>query len=1078
MKAGIINRLLACLLIITVTIQSLPLNAMASAAAANNNDSSWYDNRTIKSEFQVKQEDLSALLDDLFRAAEQSDKDLIAKLCKDLQESVGHISEISLKQLADDEKSAEGIVNERIQQGFDAYRRSLLDGFEKSYTQINKIQELAQNGMFGQIMEPASLLREMLTPTIHNPIGSGLPNSRMNIAPAESRITDADPESVSPSGGLTSILSPLADQSDTPTADDLKSDGETQLSNQIIDLIKNMNAVEIYEYVRNNINYEAYYGSRKGAVATFDQLGGNDFDTAALLVGMLRYKGIPARFRTGTVELTKQQAMELTATENVNAAARALAALGIPTVSLTSKGQVVAVSIERTWAEAYIAFEDYRGVGGSTGEKYWIPLDAGFKQYESVEGLDMRASMEPNFAKHREGITKNVVFADTGFTVTPMEMVGLASDLNGIEASITQYIKGQGLEDVIYADVFGGKKIIADNSGYLSPALPYKVGKQGDAFSTIPDKYKERISISLSNESGFGNSLSYQTDFYSLYNKKITISWVPATAADQQLINNYGGIFNAPAYLISMKPQLKVNGVLVAEGISIGLGKSQQLKMQFNVPGIPVDYSNSQVTAGGIYNIGLDHGNVSANELQTISDSLEKLKETANIENVYSDEVMGEILNAAAQMYYAQVDLYSNLLAGQYGVRNGKLSSELKTGYGIGVGYLFGNPSRVFEGGLFIDADRNISSAVSVEGNSEDELNYMFASGFMSSTMEHKIFEEITGIQSVSTVKIFEVAVQRGIPLLTVTKSNADTVLPKLNVSQAVRNDIRSAVNSGRVVTVPQRELQYYDWKGVGYQIIDTATGASAFMISGGIAGGAMSVGEVLGQYITEVGAGIIIMVILQLILSLLPAALAGPVGWIFAIAGVVALLYCIYNIYTYIDRYNTTGDVYWLQQALIEISVILTLFALWGPIERALSKLFPPKPPTNPTNPTNPSNPTGNTSWYKPDGSPNPPPYDGAVPGSEVTRTMQPGEIYGRYGGTRPSSDYLTNPGANPDTLSLPPYTNPAIYEQYRVINPIPGATQSTVAPWGGSPGGGTQTKTPRPIVDLVRDGFIELIK
>lgn len=41
---------------------------------------------------------------------------------------------------------------------------------------------------------------------------------------------------------------------------------------------------KIYEYVINNTKTEFYPDSRKGAVATFEQYGGNDVDCASLLL--------------------------------------------------------------------------------------------------------------------------------------------------------------------------------------------------------------------------------------------------------------------------------------------------------------------------------------------------------------------------------------------------------------------------------------------------------------------------------------------------------------------------------------------------------------------------------------------------------------------------------------------------------------------------------------------------------------------------------------------------------------------------------------------------------------------------
>ena len=42
-----------------------------------------------------------------------------------------------------------------------------------------------------------------------------------------------------------------------------------------------------------------YSGLRKGAEETYHQGGGNDIDTASLLIAMLRYRKYPARYVSG-----------------------------------------------------------------------------------------------------------------------------------------------------------------------------------------------------------------------------------------------------------------------------------------------------------------------------------------------------------------------------------------------------------------------------------------------------------------------------------------------------------------------------------------------------------------------------------------------------------------------------------------------------------------------------------------------------------------------------------------------------------------------------------------------------------
>ena len=116
----------------------------------------------------------------------------------------------------------------------------------------------------------------------------------------------------------------------------------------------------------------------------------------------------------------------------------------------------------------------------------------------------------------------------------------------------------------------------------------------------------------------------------------------------------------------------------------------------------------------------------------------------------------------------------------------------------------------------------------------------------------------------------------------------------------------------------------------------------------------------------------------------------------------------------------------------------------------------------------------TGENQWYKSDGSINYPPNNGAVPGTEVTKTLEKGQTLGRYGNVSSTSDYVTAPGASPNSLSLPPSTNSSIYTEYVVVKPIPKTVQSEVAPWGGEPGGGLQYKLPMPIEQLLKEGYI----
>jgi hypothetical protein len=117
----------------------------------------------------------------------------------------------------------------------------------------------------------------------------------------------------------------------------------------------------------------------------------------------------------------------------------------------------------------------------------------------------------------------------------------------------------------------------------------------------------------------------------------------------------------------------------------------------------------------------------------------------------------------------------------------------------------------------------------------------------------------------------------------------------------------------------------------------------------------------------------------------------------------------------------------------------------------------------------------TGKAQWYNADGSINYPPNGGRILGTEVNRTLETGEVLGRYGGVGPKSNYVTESGVDPSTLSLPPTTDPSKYQEFIVVKPIPGVIQSKVAAWGGDPGGGLQYELPMTINELLRLGYIK---
>jgi hypothetical protein len=64
-------------------------------------------------------------------------------------------------------------------------------------------------------------------------------------------------------------------------------------------------AAKLFNWVRDNLGYTFYYGTKYGAAGTLKAMTGNCCDTANLIVALARYDGIPARYVHGYCQFIK-----------------------------------------------------------------------------------------------------------------------------------------------------------------------------------------------------------------------------------------------------------------------------------------------------------------------------------------------------------------------------------------------------------------------------------------------------------------------------------------------------------------------------------------------------------------------------------------------------------------------------------------------------------------------------------------------------------------------------------------------------------------------------------------------------
>ena len=164
-----------------------------------------------------------------------------------------------------------------------------------------------------------------------------------------------------------------------------------------------------------------------------------------------------------------------------------------------------------------------------------------------------------------------------------------------------------------------------------------------------------------------------------------------------------------------------------------------------------------------------------------------------------------------------------------------------------------------------VDMDAVINAIQAKDNDSSITRQTVQQVGMTISALEHRIpelfftNEEHPG-EAVSAVKALAVASAQGQRIYQVTKENVNAVLPALNISAEVKDEIRDSVAVGKEATVSQSNITVASWTGVGYIISDPETGAGAYRISGGGNGGSL----------TEPEPSVILLIFSSLVFSIM----------------------------------------------------------------------------------------------------------------------------------------------------------------------------------------------------------------
>jgi transglutaminase-like putative cysteine protease len=660
---------------------------------------------------------------------------------------------------------------------------------------------------------------------------------------------------------------------DIPT-DYLLPTEDVQITQPIKDLAAQLSnsPVSIYNWVHNNIDYLPTFGSIQGSDLTLQAKRGNAFDIASLLIALLRAAGIPARYVYGTVEVPADRAMNWVADVSTPSVAQDLIGQGgVPNVAVTDAGAIKALRVEHVWVEAYLDFQPSRGAK-NIRPNTWVALDASFKQHDrtaptfNIESLGLNAA----------GVAQDVANAAVGDgTTTGMTQLvpGYAqARFQEFATSIQNYMSANGAgANLTLNDVLGGFSIHQESPPVLPASLPYRLVAVGSRFAALPDSLRVTASLALySDATALGSdtpALTYSISLPALRNRRLGATYAPASASDAQLIQSAisAGSSALPAYLINVAPTLRVDGDTVLTGPAATLGTHQLWTVSISGPATQYAVNQSfDVTAGdelvfSINGAGLDQDQLLQREAQ--------VTEVSAAENLFD----------VALLYWSEHDLFDNLYARVYKVSTTRLPSFGLFSSPLSVAYAFGIPRTAYYQNRRMDIKNSLVAVAA--SDAQTRFNYATRIGYQGSQLEGAAFEQtfrrLPGT-AISAAELLLEAASLQIPIFSIDSSNLATALPQLSVDAAVEADIQNAVAAGKTVTIPQSSPRNSVY---GYVIQDPTTGAAAYLLDGGFAGGEEQPCHRALEPVVVAIAAIILTLVVFAILSIVLGPEIIPIG-------------------------------------------------------------------------------------------------------------------------------------------------------------------------------------------------------
>jgi transglutaminase-like putative cysteine protease len=733
-----------------------------------------------------------------------------------------------------------------------------------------------------------------------------------------------------------------------PAPEDLAETIEVKFTPEIRALADQLerNPVKIYNWVRNNIEFVPTWGSIQGAQLCLENQLCNAFDTASLLIALLRASGVPARYQMGKIEVPVQSFTNWAGGfSDSGAAAMFFASAGVPSVTRLHEpgGQVVSIAHEHIWVQAFVDYVPSQGARNLQGDT-WIDLDPSFKQYSYRARADFSAALPADPQSLVEQVlAPATIDAQTG-SVTGLDLDLLTGAADSTLGRIEQML----LDDPPVeraAKLFGSKTIVQQTLPLLPAGLPYARLTAGASFAEVPAQLRHSLNVTLGDELGVPQ-MARTLSLPELGGRRLALNYVAASEADAEamaalaLAQPQGTAF--PSSLLVM-PELRLDETPVLSGTAVGFGTSQILRYRFIAPGLEAPEIENTLTAGEQVAIGLNLARISPGQLGQESAYFADIKQLVEQDQFQAliELRFGErMLNRIVWEWFFELDVVSAAAAYSSDALSVRFPSAGLCFLQLQATTLFGAPRSAALQSLSLDVDWDSVLLMPKNADPERARSLGRIHGFLSSGLEASVPQRLFSAAAAaprwgSSTTLLENAHRQGLPIVKFDAANAASILPHLSLSGTTEAQMLDALNAGMNVMTSLQPVSVEQFVGVGYIVEDPTTGAAAYRISGGLNGAAT-----LANFVSANGTGLLVNILTEIA--------GGVVGLIGNIADLIqAFADCVANLasqgLTFGDalRNLATGGIIVLVAAAIAAWVLGPLASACGPIAVACGVLL-----------------------------------------------------------------------------------------------------------------------------------------